>query len=122
MSARPDTAQTNSLLDDLVELPARVRRLYRRGGFEGLEANVLQVLIELYRVSDQTVGTLAEHLALTQSTVSTALGILAERGLLQGKTDPLDRRRQRQCITGNGRTLVRRFLAHARTRLSDLPE
>lgn len=115
MPVRPDTTQTDSLLDDLVELPARVRRLYRRGGFEGLEPNVLQILMELYRESDQAVGTLVKRLALGQSTVSTALGVLEERGLLQGKSDPLDRRRRRHSITREGRALVRRFLAHART-------
>ena len=114
----PVEADDSTLLSVLVEAPALSRTLYRRGGFEELEPNVLQVLVALHRSSGRTVGELTDELALGQGTVSTALGVLAERGFVIAKADTADRRRQLQSITRSGRGLVNRFLAQARERLS----
>lgn len=107
----PDRQDNGALLRELVEAPARTRRLYRRGGFEGLEPSVLQVLVALHRESDRTVGALAEELVLRQPTVSTALAVLQRRGLVAERDDPSDGRRRRQRITRSGRALVGRFVS-----------
>lgn len=107
------------LLRELVVAPARTRQLYRRGGFEGLEPNVLQVLLALYRQSDRTVGALAEELVLRQPTVSTALALLQSQGLVAERDDPSDRRRRRQRITRSGRALVRRFVSSLEKSMTD---
>ena len=117
----PDPAQTDdvTLLSVLVEAPALSRTLYRRGGFEGLEPYVLQILVALHRSSGRTVGELTAELALSQGTVSTALGLLEERGFVSARADDADRRRQLQSITRLGHRVVRRFMAQARERLTE---
>lgn len=107
----PDRKRDEALLRNLVEAPALTRRLYQRGGFEGLEPNVLQVLVALHRESDRTVGALGEQLVLRQPTVSTALARLQDQGLVTERGDPTDGRRRRQHITRRGRALVRRFVS-----------
>lgn len=96
-------------LRELIATPTRARRLYKRGGCEGLEPNVLQVLIAIELSGQPTVNELVKELALGQSTVSTAIATLAERGLVATAPDSDDRRNQRQRITAAGRALVRRF-------------
>lgn len=100
-------------LRDLIEAPTCTRRLYRRGGFEGLEPNALQVLIAVELLGEATVGELVEELALAQGTVSTALATLQREGLATSQSDSADRRRELQRVTAKGRRLVRRFAAHA---------
>jgi len=94
-----------------------VRRLYPRGGFEGLEANALQVLVALYLQPGLIVADLVEQLLLAQGTVSTALTRLQRRGLVRAISDRDDARRQRQQITPEGRRLVGRFAVKARERV-----
>lgn len=115
--ARPDLTNSEALVGALVDAPSLTRTLYPRGGFEGLEPNVLQVLIALYAAPDQTVGELVERLVLGQGTVSTALGVLEKRKLVTAQADPEDRRRQRQRITRSGTALAKRFLREVRQRL-----
>lgn len=108
--AQPDNGDVkNSELWRLVETAALVRRLYPRGGFHGLEANVLQVLIAVMLQPNATVGELVEFLALGQGTVSAALTRLEERGLVRNSADALDGRRRRQHITPDGEMFCRRF-------------
>jgi DNA-binding MarR family transcriptional regulator len=106
-----------AIISALVETPALARRLYRRGGFDALEPNALQVLVALFDSAPMTVGALADSLVLGQGTVSTALSVLSKRGLVQGKPDPDDRRRQLQRITRSGAGVVRRFVADTQHRL-----
>ena len=73
---RKDRDDGEELRRVLVEAPALVRRLYRRGGFEGLEPNAMQVLIALDNEPGQPVGQLVDALVLGQGTVSTALARL----------------------------------------------
>jgi DNA-binding MarR family transcriptional regulator len=96
-------------LRELISVPTRARRLYPRGGFAGLEANTLQVLIAIEVLGAPTVGELVNELALAQGTVSTALGRLQQEKLSIARPDQQDRRRERQSITAKGRRLVVRF-------------
>ena len=100
----------------LVEAPALTRRLYRRGGFEGLEPNTMQVLIALDNESGQSVGQLVDLLVLGQGTVSTALARLQADRLVDEAVDDGDRRKRVQAITKEGRAVVQRFVADARVR------
>lgn len=62
---------------------ARVgRRLYPRGGFDGLEPAELQVVVALWQQPNATAGDLARLLALSHSSVSNALRHLRERHLV----------------------------------------
>lgn len=106
---KADRPAGDALAEALVQAPALTRRLYPRGGFEGLEANALQVLVLLQHRPGLSVNDLAAELVLGQGTVSTALGLLEQRGYVAAKTDEDDRRRQRQYLTRSGRALVQRF-------------
>lgn len=94
------------------------RRVWFRGGFEGLEANALQVLVALSLRGERTVGALVGDLALGQGTVSTALARLQERGLVLENVDVADKRRRVQRITRDGDRLVERFVSQAVMRVS----
>lgn len=107
----PDKTARELQLSLLIRAPTLTRRLYRRGGFEDLEPNVLQVLIAIDLTPGSTVGELADVLALAQGTVSTAVAGLADRGLISAAADPADARRQRLRPTRAGRALVERFAA-----------
>ena len=116
----PSTDQKEqALARDLVEVPAEARRLYVRGGFEGLEPNTLQVAVAIWLQPGQTVGELVELLSLGQGTVSTALARLSERGLVTTRPDKADARRQRQALTRLGRVFVERFVVHTADRLAE---
>ena len=110
-----------SLVPVLLAPAIATRKLYERGGFEELEANVLQVLLALSVHESMGVGELADELALGQATVSTALRVLAERGLVQAKRDVADGRRRPQRITSSGLRLVIRFAELADRRLGPDP-
>src|SRR4051812_30952982 len=100
-------------LDDLIDIPTQARRLYPRGGFEGLEPNALQVLIALCVEPHRTVSDLVGELALGQGTVSTAIAVLQERELVATRPNPKDRRGRHLRPTRNGRALVTRFSGRA---------
>jgi DNA-binding MarR family transcriptional regulator len=97
-------------LQALIAAPTMTRRMYRRGGFEGLEANTMQVLIAVQLLGNPTVGDIVNELALAQGTVSTALTHLQNAGFVVPADDPQDRRRERQSITANGKRVVARFM------------
>jgi DNA-binding MarR family transcriptional regulator len=97
-------------LQALIDAPTQTRRLYPRGGFEGLEANTLQVLIAVKLLDRPAVGELMAELALAQGTASTALGHLRDRGLVDSASDEADGRRQRQRVTRQGDVMLRSFL------------
>jgi DNA-binding MarR family transcriptional regulator len=103
----------------LVAAPVQTRRLYPRGGFEGLEANALQVLIAVRLLGEPLVGELVAELLLAQGTVSTALGRLRKRGLVTSKNDDKDGRGQRQRVSAQGEMLLRRFIAAAAVLVDD---
>lgn len=113
LSRGQDQNARDSLFALLIEAPSLTRRLYPRGGFEGLEANALQVLIAIELQPGASVGELVELLALGQGTVSTALARLQERGLVTARADSRDGRRQRQRVTRTGTQLCRRFARSA---------
>lgn len=106
-----DPKNEDEKLRFLIEVPSTARRLFPRGGFEGLEANHVQILIALKLTSGMTVNHLVETLALGQGTVSTGLGVLEDRGLVTAKPDASDRRRKQQRLTAEGTRMVDRFVA-----------
>lgn len=92
----PDQISLAALRREVLDVATRSRRMYARGGFMGLEPNVLQVLIAVSIDPGRTVGDLVEQLALGQSTVSRAMTLLEGRCLTHPENDPADRRRVRE--------------------------
>jgi DNA-binding MarR family transcriptional regulator len=111
---KQDLKDETEKLRYLIEMPTIARRLYPRGGFEGLEPNHVQILIALKLVPGATVNELVETLALGQGTVSTGLGRLEDRGLVTAEPSPEDRRRKQQKLTAEGQQTVARFLSVSR--------
>jgi DNA-binding MarR family transcriptional regulator len=111
-----DSGGRRARLKGLIDPPAQTRRIYQRKGFDDLEPNVLQVLIAAELEPGSIVGDLAARLALAQGTVSTALALLQQRGLLRATPDVDDARRQRQEVSTAGRALVDRFVAEVEDR------
>ncbi len=104
------TTDRTANLSQLVELPARARRLFARAADFGLEPNALQVLAAIDHEPGQTVGELAQLLALSPSTVSHALRTLAERRLVRDvEVRGEDRRRRRMATTAAGGRLIDTF-------------
>lgn len=101
-------------LDDLIEIPARARRLYPRGRRDGLEPTALQVLACLARDGQLTTQVLAATLELEPSTVRHALAELRQRGLVTAVEDPHDARRRPHRVTAGGETVVRKLQESAR--------
>jgi DNA-binding MarR family transcriptional regulator len=97
-------------LQRALDTAAQARRLFPRGGYRGLEPHGLQVLLALCAEPDRTVGELSERLALNRTTVSHALSVLHERGLVTRSAEQQDRRVRRQRATAKGRTLSLRYL------------
>jgi DNA-binding MarR family transcriptional regulator len=115
---RPDQNIDQQLLDELVEVPANYRRLYQRGGFQGLMPHALQVLAALARAEVREQGRssaeLADELTLDRSSVRHALVQLRSRALVKETIDSMDRRQRLQHITAKGLRLLQRFAGIAR--------
>jgi DNA-binding MarR family transcriptional regulator len=98
--------EARSALDAAV----RARRLFPRGGFEGLDPPGLQILLALCIRNGQSVRTLQEELFVTQSQVSHSIKRLLDGGLVTQQVDGVDGRVRRHAITRPGRALVQRYL------------
>lgn len=101
----------------MVRSAALARRLFPRGGFDGVDTTGLQVLLAVAAVgaSGCTIGDAAARLALSPSTTSAAIEPLRERGLLSQGADPRDARRVILHITERGDALVESFVAERLT-------
>ncbi|MEA2189743.1 MAG: Winged helix DNA-binding domain [Solirubrobacteraceae bacterium] len=99
-------------IDAMVRSAAIARRLFPRGGFEGVDSTGLQVLLAVAAVggSGCTVGDAADRLGLSPSTASAAIDPLRGRGLLSQATDPNDGRRAILHLTARGHALVDAFV------------
>jgi DNA-binding MarR family transcriptional regulator len=101
---------TRDLAQERLSAAVQARRFFPRGGYEGLDATGLQVLLVLSLEPDRSVGEIADQLLLTHSSTSHALSLLSERGLVERVSDPTDGRAQRNRLTGPGRALLERYL------------
>ena len=104
-------------IDAMVRSAALARRLFPRGGFDGVDSTGLQVLLAVAAVggSGCTIGDAADRLGLSPSTASAAVEPLRARNLLSQKTDPHDGRRAILAVTELGDALVTEFVADRRT-------
>jgi DNA-binding MarR family transcriptional regulator len=98
-------------LNAMVRSAALARRLFPRGGFDGVDATGLQVLLAVAAVGGRgcTIGDAADRLGLSPSTASGALEPLRTRQLVLQATDPRDGRRAILHVTDRGRALVDAF-------------
>jgi DNA-binding MarR family transcriptional regulator len=94
-------------------LAKRARRVYPRGGFDGLDAVELQVILSLWLEPRRRVRDLADALALPRPSVSSAVARLTAKELVSSLRDPADGRAAHQQLTRVGSGVVRRFLSHA---------
>lgn len=106
----PDQNIDQQLLEELVGVAARNRRLYPRGGFAGLRPHALQVLAALSLLGELSSPELAGRLNLHRSSVRHALGTLRKRGLVTEEVDQTDRRRRTQRLTSKGRRQLSRYV------------
>lgn len=93
--------------------------MFPRGGFEGLDAAELQVLVSVWVEPERLVREIAEDLEMPRPSVSTALASLEKQKLLVRHRDSVDARTQRLSLTVTGTGLVRRFLAQASRQLAE---
>ena len=97
----------------MVRSAALARRLFPRGGFEGLDTTSLQVLLAVAVEPPPgcTVGDAAARLGLSPSTASAAVGNLGAQGFLLQAADAEDGRRALLAVTPEGLALVEAFVA-----------
>lgn len=94
-------------------LAKRTRRVYPRGGFDGLDAIELQVLVSLWLEPKRRIRDLAASLELPRPSVSAAIARLAAKKLVSSVPDPGDGRAAHQQLTRAGAGFARRFLSRA---------
>jgi len=96
----------------MIRSAALARRLFPRGGFDGIDTTGLQVLLAVAAAGDGgcTVGDAAARLGLAASTASAALEPLRERRLVSQAGDPKDGRRAILQATAGGRALINAFV------------
>jgi DNA-binding MarR family transcriptional regulator len=99
-------------LESMVRSAALARRLFPRGGFDGLDTTGLQVLLAVAAAGEAgcTVGNAADRLGLSPSTASAALEPLRARDLLSQVIDPGDARRAILRVSERGRALIDAFV------------
>jgi DNA-binding MarR family transcriptional regulator len=93
-----------------LDVAAAARRFFPRGGYEGLDAPSLQVLLALLVASGQSVTSLQQLLLVTQSQVSKSVTRLLDDGLIVQEYDAHDARVRRHSLTRCGEQLVERYL------------
>lgn len=96
---------------ELVETPARARRLYRAAPDFAVSETGLQVLVFLVRSRAASAVDVQSHLELEQSRASHAIKALRSKRLVASSVDLGDKRRQVLRPTRAGSALVARFLA-----------
>ena len=112
MMSMSQLAADEALGADLVDAWGGVRRRLRRGAARVVAGDLLTPAeVELLRLvagrPDLTVREAADALHLAGNTVSTLVGDLAERGLLDRRRDERDRRAVRLTVTAAARRRMR---------------
>lgn len=77
-------------------------------------------LVVLASRGPQSLGALAESVAVTAPTASRMVDRLVRKGLVRRRTDPKDRRQMRLALTEAGRHLVQVVTEHRRREISEL--
>lgn len=98
------------MLHDLLAFSSRLQQV--RGcfaAFIGLSGPQYTILITIHQLADRrdaTVGSVAEHLALTPTFVAAETKKLASMGIVEKKQDPLDLRRVKLTVSDEGERLL----------------
>jgi DNA-binding MarR family transcriptional regulator len=88
-------------------------------GLPGVDYTVLISIAHLSQDGDVNVKTVADHLYLSGAFITAITGRLLERGLIEKKTDPLDRRRVTLTVSAEGRAALER-LAPTQRQINDV--
>jgi DNA-binding MarR family transcriptional regulator len=96
----------------MVRSAALARRLFPRGGFDGIDATALQMLLAVAAAGSGgcSVGEAADRLGLSPSTASAALEPLRTRKLVTQVGDPTDARRAILHVAERGTALIEAFV------------
>jgi DNA-binding MarR family transcriptional regulator len=89
----------------------------------GLKTSAYSILSRLDREGAQTIGSLADGLAMDRTTLSREVAPLVERGLVEVRPGERDRRQKVLALTGKGRSLLKRarpLWSQAQAGLADL--
>jgi DNA-binding MarR family transcriptional regulator len=89
---------------------------------QGLSYRRFLVLFMVDLIGTPTQRALAEHLGVTEPSVSRMTSALARTGLLEARPDPVGGNRRQLHLTANGRELVRRCRQLLEARLAALVE
>src|SRR5204863_2613213 len=122
-----------ALIDELVELEGEIFRAKCALQPPSLDVDVtmlqLKSLMQLYGVETDAglrVSDLAGRLSVTPATASTLIDRLIERGLVDRREDPADRRQHRVRLSPSGTQTIARFFdaasAHSRALLQTMSE
>src|SRR5262245_3977337 len=76
----------------------------------GLTVAQFDALANLYSTDGMSQQELAEKLLVTKGNVTGLVNRLADRGLVERRSHPVDRRTNRICLTASGRSLARNGL------------
>jgi DNA-binding MarR family transcriptional regulator len=106
MSRKPSP----QLATDLLQAAVVVRRAFPQGGFEGIDATGLQVLLALQLEPGRTASDLAHELSVQHTTASRALNALLRRRLVEQTADREDARLRRYTLSKQGGVLLDSFL------------
>jgi DNA-binding MarR family transcriptional regulator len=90
---------------DVVPMVFRmIRTELRRHGAKEISVPQFRTLAFVYRNEGASLSEVADHMALTLSTMSMLVDGLVVRGLISRREDPEDRRRMTLALTRDGRT------------------
>src|SRR5271163_402073 len=96
--------ETSELIMAIVERGQR--ELAAAAALHGLTELQIRVLRYLYRSGPTPIGVLADYLANDPSTLTTFVDRLEQRGYLERRNDPADRRVKRIALTDSGERTV----------------
>lgn len=111
-------AHFRQMLHDLLAFSSRLQQVRGRFasliGMSGPQYTILITIRQLADHDDATVGSVAEHLALTPTFVAAETKKLTAMGVIEKEQDPMDLRRVRLTVSDKGEQLLADLLPHQR--------
>ncbi|MBK8294088.1 MAG: winged helix-turn-helix transcriptional regulator [Solirubrobacterales bacterium] len=98
------------VIQEILENAAGSRELFPYGGFQGLDATEVQVLLASATTERTSLEAISVHLRLETSSASKAMAALELKGLITKAVDPSDKRRKFFRSTAKGRAVGRKYL------------
>lgn len=113
-------AALRRLITSLTAIAALMERNRARfAGYIGVSTPPFMMIAQLAEAGEMTVSALAERMGVSSQFITTEAGKLVERGILEKRAHPEDRRSSLLALTAHGRRLVLE-LAPLRRRINDI--